>query len=256
MSGLSSNSGDIYTAASPGLTIGSKINISQALMPQKISAVTPLNYAILFDDVIPSAASTTYSAIGVDSVGGIVLKSKLGSVTIGETATAAITMPDTIRLTAGTHTYDFIGSVTSPSIPKLIVNSNPWLGGGAIGLAGVISGIGSGATLSNLVNVVGPVIASIFWTRVGSIVSVTVTGTCSIPAAAVSTMDFTFAQQVQQLNPNFTVSVGCGGGGSTSIAGGANWIVDTVIGTNTVSFNSTGGVVPLDAATTFSFSYC
>lgn len=258
MAGLSANTHQIYATSASGSTVGSRLKIGWAILPQKTTGAPVVgNYPIQFDDVAPSAASNTWSGISTDSASGaIILKDRSsqtsftgGAITIGDATT------HTGSIVVGNTTFTFTDLNAPTTVPRLIVGGNNWLGGTAgFGVDGFVSNPAN----SNVVQItLFGVNTGSKWMRLGNSVHVQLAGTLSIPGGVISSLQFSFDESDLMLTSNFAASELIGGGTCTGTGGFAyHWQVRTVVGTKNVEI-STVVATPAGAlaGTAFAISY-
>jgi len=262
MAGLSANTHQLYSTASSGNTVGSRIKIGWGVFPQKTSGAAVVgNYPIQFDDVAPSAASNTWSGISTDSAtGDIILKNRNGEVSIsgnglsfGSTGYTFVAGPNAVQLVMGADTFYFQGDGAVQSLYG--TGPSRWLGGisGVSGNATPVTNIGAGSS-----NVTAPFVPGILrWYRIGDVVNVTCHCTIDVTAGATATdFDFTFAEQSAMLNGNFAASELIGYG-STSGTGGVavKLSVRSVVGTVSVQIANVADPALAGGAQEWDFNY-
>lgn len=234
MSGTTKNSSQIYAAATPGYTAGSRIVSSQYVAPTKGNS-TPQEYAIIFDEVAHGAAANTYSAIGSNNLGELILKAQTTQFIVKPNGDlcqpnsfALCSNGGEVSIESEADEYKFESVATSGNA-GIEVNGNMWVGG-------LLPPSGASVTnplSSNAVNISSTVVDGATWVRAGNVTYFQFCNTISVSGVGAFSYEMEFDELNTLRTTNFTTTVQACGIGSASDQG-IQVHVSSVIGSKRV----------------------
>lgn len=248
------NSSDLYARSDSTGVQGSKIVLAPAVVPLKAVGTAAGDYAILFDDVAYNAASNTYSAIGTDATGSILVKTKtgsgltlggpLGAITLSGTPGVIASAASDVEIHANAQVYKFSSSQGAISINNVLSLGGPY---GNYGIP-----LFTDLTFAGWFNMDPPNPTAVIFTQVGKAMTVQLRfNTNSLGVGA-----FGFQVELAQFSAqsaNFTTPTAAFGW-CESYDGAYRATGESAAGSKRVSFTSTSGFLAA-APQSFSLSY-